>query len=481
MNLPISPLFRSPVFFVVVSLAISPGAQLIAEEAKSPPPPAMPLSDNAIRQILLTRVDAQKQADALVAGIVSPEGRQVVAYGKREANDRPELNGDTVFEIGSITKVFTSLVLIDMVQRGEVSLDDPVVKYLPAGTRVPERAGRQITLRDLSTQTSGLPRLPDNLHPQNVANPYADYSTEQLYAFLSGYTLTRDIGEKFEYSNLGVGLLGQALSRRASTNYETMVTARILQPLGMKDTGIALSAGQQARLTPGHDAALKPVANWDLPTLAGAGALRSTANDLLTFLAANLGLVKTPLAAAMAAEVQPRTPTGTPNLEIAYGWFVLSRNGKTIFWHNGGTGGYRSFIGYDPAAKRGVVVLSNTSTSGGVDDIGYHLLDPAVPLASFAPPKEHQAITLDPKALEKFVGAYQLAPKFILTITAADGHLYAQASGQSKFEIFAEGPHEFFAKVVEITIRFQADPDENVTGLILSQGGRDTRAKRIQQ
>jgi CubicO group peptidase (beta-lactamase class C family) len=340
-------------------------------------------SDTEIRKILADRIDTAKQSVGIVVGIVSPKGRRIVAYGHLSKDDQRPLNGDTVFEIGSMTKVFTSLVLMDMVEKGEVSLYDPVAKFLPPDVHVPERGGKKITLRDLSTQTSGLPRMPDNFHPADFGNPYADYSVPQLYQFISGYTLTRDIGEKYEYSNLAVGLLGHALARRAGTDYEAMVAARVLKPLEMKDTAVTLSPAMKARLATGHNAVMNPVPNWDLPTLAGAGALRSTAADMLTFLAANLNLIKTPLAKAMAAEISVRRPTGVPNLEIAYAWHIFTANGKTIYWHNGGTGGYRTFMGYDPAANLGVVALSNASTVFGVDDIGHHLLDAAFPLKTF--------------------------------------------------------------------------------------------------
>jgi len=344
---------------------------------------AIPLpaqTDAEIRNILVDRIDTGKQSVGIVVGIVTPKGRRIVSYGNLAKGDARPLTGDTVFEIGSMTKVFTSLVLMDMVQKGEVSLDDPVARFLPSTVKVPERNGKKITLRDLSTQTSGLPRMPNNFHPKDPGNPYADYSVDQLYEFISGYTLTRDIGEKYEYSNLAVGLLGNALSRRAGMDYEAMVAARVLKPLEMKDTAVTLSAGMKSRLATGHNALMIAVPNWDIPTLAGAGALRSTANDMLTFLAANLGFIKTPLAKAMAAEVSVRSPTGVPNLEIAYAWHVFTANGKTIYWHNGGTGGYRTFMGYDPSAGVGVVALSNASTPAGVDDIGHHLLDPEFPL-----------------------------------------------------------------------------------------------------
>ena len=190
-------------------------------------------------------MDAYHQGVGIVVGVIEPQGRRFVSYGSLQKGGTRRPDADTVFEIGSVTKVFTSLLLSDMVQRGQVSLDDPVSKYLPDGVKVPERNGRAITLVDLATHTSGLPRLPGNLHPKDPANPYADYSSEQLYEFLSTYQLPRDVGSKFEYSNLGGGLLGFALARRAGTDYESLVRSRITAPLGMKSTGITLSPGNE--------------------------------------------------------------------------------------------------------------------------------------------------------------------------------------------------------------------------------------------
>jgi serine-type D-Ala-D-Ala carboxypeptidase/endopeptidase len=290
------------------------------------------------------------------------------------------VDGNTIFEIGSATKVFTALLLAEAVRRGEVAYTDPVAKHLPADVRMPTRGAKIITLDDLVTHTSGLPRLPNNLAPKDMSNPYADYSVKQLYDFLSSYELTRDIGERYEYSNLGVGLLGHVLARRAGVDYETLVSQRITGPLGMKSTVVTLTPALRGRLATGHNAQLQPAANWDIPTLAGAGAIRSTANDMLRFLSAAIGLEQTPLAPSMKALFDLRRPTGTPALEIARGWHILSPRGVDIVWHNGGTGGYRSFMGFNAKERRGVVALSNTSTQAGVDDIGRHLLDPAFPL-----------------------------------------------------------------------------------------------------
>src|ERR1039457_4272631 len=175
-----------------------------------------------IRSIMANRVESGR-AVGMVTGVIDEKGRQVVASGKVSLDGTQQPDGDTVFEIGSVTKVFTSLILADMIEKDEVKPDDPVSKFLPATVKVPSRNGREITLLDLSMQVSGLPRLPDNLKPADPANPYADYDASKLYDFLSRYTLTRDPGEKYEYSNLAVGLLGHALALKAGMSYEELL------------------------------------------------------------------------------------------------------------------------------------------------------------------------------------------------------------------------------------------------------------------
>jgi D-alanyl-D-alanine-carboxypeptidase/D-alanyl-D-alanine-endopeptidase len=406
-------------FVFAVGLILVRTAAVAQSAADSPVPP-----DAEIRKILADRIGSENLGIGIVVGVIESKGRRTVAYGGLVKDDKRPLNGDTIFEIGSMTKVFTSLVLMDMVQKGEVALTDPVSKYLPPSVKVPERNGRMITLQDLSTQSSGLPRMPSNFHPKDDLNPYADYSAEQLYEFLSGYQLTRDIGSQYEYSNLGVGLLGHALTLRAGMDYEALVRSRICTPLGMNDTRVTLSPEMKARLAIGHGPNLNPVPNWDLSALAGAGALRSSANDILTFLAANLGYTKTPLASAMAAEISIRQPAGSPNMEIDYAWHIQTKNGNSIIWHNGGTGGYRTYMGFDPKSRVGVVVQSNLSSAAGPDDIGRHLLDASYPLQKVEPVKEHKEITVDTKIFDNYLGSYQLAPNLIMTISREGDQLF---------------------------------------------------------
>jgi CubicO group peptidase (beta-lactamase class C family) len=334
-----------------------------------------------IAAAIKSRVDARRSSGMVVATLEPDGSSSIASYGDPGPGAKP-LDADSVFEIGSITKVFTAIVLADMVDRGEVRLDDPVAKFLPEGVRVPSRGGRQITLLDLTTQTSGLPRMPDNLRPRDPANPYADYTAEQMFEFLGRYTLPRDIGSQFEYSNLGVGLLGQALSRRAGKSYEVLVRERILAPLGMTHTGVALTPWMREHLALGHDTQLRVAANWDLPAFAGAGALRSTMNDMIVFARANLGWRPGATAApgdavtrvlrVMAQTHVARKPTDAPGMSIGMNWLIRRVGDRDVVWHNGGTGGYRTWIGFDKARKVGAIVLTNSTI--GHDDLGVSLV-----------------------------------------------------------------------------------------------------------
>lgn len=440
--------------------------------------PATTPTDAEIKQALAERIDVGRKSVGIVVGLIDPQGTRVVSHGKYDEKDLRSPDGDTVFEIGSVTKVFTSLLLADMVQKGEVKLDDPVAKYLPAAVKVPEHNGKKITLVDLATQTSGLPRMPNNFHPKDSTNPYADYTPAQLYEFLSGYELTRDPGEKYDYSNLGVGLLGHALCLRAGKDYETLVRERIFKPLKMDSTAITFTPAMKPRLAPGHGQQLQPAANWDIATLTGAGAIRSTTNDMLKFLSAWLGYSPSPLSEAMKTQLATRRPTTIPNVEIALGWHIFQRYNREIFWHNGGTGGYHSFVGFDPKTRTGIVVLSNSTND--IDDIGRHFIEPQFTLAKVVAAREHKEVALDPKIFDQYVGKYQLAPGAVLSVTRDGEKLMTQLTGQSAYQIFPESETDFFLKVVDAQLTFEKDDKGKVSRVILHQNGRDMPAAKVE-
>ncbi len=384
-------------------------------------------SDAEIRDLLRQRIEVARRGFGMVVGLVDEHGTRVVSCGRFERDHGPEVNGDTVFEIGSTTKVFTAALLQDMIERGLMKLDDPASKYLPKSVHLPVRGGKEITLLNLVTHTSGLPRMPENFAPKDEHNPYADYTVEQLYACLSGCTLARDIGAKYEYSNLGSGLLGHILTLKAGRGYESLVVDRICRPLKMNDTGIKLDARLKARLAPGHTAAGALQANWDLPTLAGAGALRSTVNDLLKFIAANIGLTRSSLTPLLQKTHAIRFRGAAPDLDVALAWHVGHKFGTDLVWHNGETGGYHAFMGFDPAKRRGVVLLSNSA--GSIDDIACHLLVPQYKVSSPEPPKAPAEAKIDFNIYSAYEGRYEMAPGVFFTIRRNGNRLMAQLTG----------------------------------------------------
>jgi serine-type D-Ala-D-Ala carboxypeptidase/endopeptidase len=430
--------------------------------------------DEQIRSILQDFVDQRKLAVGIVVGVEDAKGVRYIAYGKDGKGK--DLSAEAVFEIGSITKVFTSQLLAKAVAEGKAKLTDPVAKYLPPSVKVPARNGVAITLEHLAAHTSGLPRMPSNFEPANRENPYADYTAGKMYEFLSGYTLLRDPGEREEYSNLGVGLLGHLLSLQAGVPYERLLRDRILSPLGMSETAITLTPSLRARMAQGHDAAMNPVSNWDLDALAGAGALRSTAQDMLKFLRAHNGKCAPEDCGALALMREVHTPAAA-RMKTGLAWVLEGPRKSPIVWHNGGTGGFSSFAGFHAETKEAVVVLVNTQASQVSDGIGFHLLDASLPL----PPvkKVRQEISLDPAKFDVLVGQYEIAPKFVIAVTREGNRFFAQATNQPKFEIFAASERVFFLRVVEAELEFTVGPGGQATHLTLRQNGGTTTGPRL--
>lgn len=428
-------------------------------------------SDRQIADVLRERVEIGRTNQSVVVAVIDEKGTRFFSDGKTgDAAGAKNSDENTVFEIGSATKVFTGTLLAEAVRRGEVKLDDPISKFLPKTVKTPTRSGKEITLLDLATHTSALPRLPGNFAPKDDQNPYADYTVEQMYEFLSKYELPRDIGASYEYSNFGVGLLGHILSLRAKMSYEDLVKTRILKPLGMNDTSITLSPALKARTARGFDGNGEATAFWDMPTLAGAGGLRSTAKDLAKFVAANLNLTKTNLADVFAAARKPQREAGA-KMKIGLNWHILAGSAGEIIWHNGGTGGFYSFIGFVPAQKRGIVVLTNSAES--IDDIGFHFLDAQIPLKKFKP-----FVAVSEKILDEYVGEYELAPNVIFTISRKADKLFAQLSGQQTWRVYADSEKDFYYKIVNAQLTFNRGANGKIESLTLHQNG-DKIARKI--
>jgi len=525
---------------------------------------------------------------SIVVGMINAEGTSYFSFGAKKLGGDP-VNEHSIYEIGSISKTFTATLMADNILKGEMSLDDPAQQYLPETVHLPTYEGKSITLGNLSDHTSSLPRMPTNFHPADPMNPYADYTQDQLFEFLSSYTLTRPIGSEYEYSNLAMGLLGQILSMKAGTSYEDLMLTKIAKPLHMEETKITLDANMKKNLAYGYSGE-QQVENWDLPTLAGAGAIRSSAYDMIKYVAAEMNLTPSPLHDAMTLTHQPRHNKVGGN-EIGLNWFIVTEGSQKIISHGGATGGYRAFVGFTD--KLGVVVLTNSDDDG--DDIAMHLLDNQSPLRVIKPKltnwimetidkkgskklldqyekmKKEQpdfysideneinalgykymnekkdlkaatavfelnmkefpasfnvydsyaealmnagnnkdAITnykkslelnpgntngtemlaklgvvyevkapaLDEALLATYDGTYELAPGFNLVITHEGTHLFGQATGQSKFELFPKSNTEFYLKVVDARITF-AKNDTGVMGLTLFQNGAVIPGKKM--
>jgi len=433
--------------------------------ARTAPPPVIPARIAATA----TRLVATDTAPALVVAMVDDSRTAIAGYGRLADGRVPD--AATVFEIGSVTKTFTALLLAQQVQQGKATLDTPVSAWLP-GWQVPSRDGKPITLGLLAEQYSGLPRLPTGLGAGS--DPYAAYDAKQLRAFLAGYTLPRDPGAKYEYSNLGFGLLGYALSRHAGLGYGALLERDVLQPLGMGSTAVETTPAMRARLAPGHDMAGKPQGRWHFrDALAGAGAVLSDGHDMLAYLEANMGVSRTPLAAATKLAQTPRLKV--PMGRIGLAWMSTPTPDGTVLWHNGETGGYSSFIGFTADGRRGVVLLANSQAAGGaLTKLGMAALSPKSPL-----PDVRKAVQLPPATLDDYVGQYELAPGFVLTVFRSGDDLYARATGQGALPLSASTRDAFFASVDDIRIDFQRDASGKVAALVLHQNGTDHRAKRL--
>jgi serine-type D-Ala-D-Ala carboxypeptidase/endopeptidase len=309
----------------------------------------------------------------MVIGLVDEHESRVFSAGKLDNGTDRAIDGDTVFPIGSVTKVFTSLLALDAERLGEVDLDGPVTEHLPSDIRVPGHGGKSITLRNLAVQDSGLP-----FHAQNMADS-TDPETgkldlrkfkaaseaitaQDLYAAVSQFELKQTPGEAFQYSNVGMALLGNAIETRTGRSYESLIVDRICQPLEMKDTCITLSAEQKSRRVAGHLEDGSRVGHWNFQAMAPACGVFSTTNDLLKFLAAQLRLRETLLATSMK-ESHANRHTDVPQFGMtATPWYdsgVYNPPGTELLGHAGHGFGGRAIVVFDAKNRRGVVVLTN--------------------------------------------------------------------------------------------------------------------------
>ena len=547
-----------------------------------------------VKENIQARVKAGENVGVVIA-FIEDESVDYYSYGTIDLRHNIPVDKQSIFEIGSISKVFTCTMLADEVLKGSMKLSDPISKYLPEGVTAPKINGRVITLQDLATHTSGLPRMPDNFNPADPSNPYIDYTPKLMYEFLSNHELIRDIGSEYEYSNFGMGLLGHILELHTGKSYEDLLIEKITSVCNMPNTRLVLTDYMKEHLAKPHSQGVE-VSNWDLTGLAGAGGIRSNTEDMVNFIKANMGVTKLNIYEAMVLSQKVVYEKENDQFKMGLGWHYAQNGDDTIIWHNGATGGYKSFTGFVKGTSKGVVVLANSD--GDIGRLGMKLLGDPRPLevpkpsiatvvnkeinengiesgialynqlknemferykfdetqlnilgykylgeekndialqlfklnvASFPnasnpydslgeaylkqgdsalaitnytkslelnPANDNAKETLvklgvkisdvlpdiivDEAVLDTYLGKYELAPDFIITVTRVGSQLLAQATGQPQFELFPSAINKFYLKVIDAQVAFNMNSKGGIDSLTLFQNGGELPGKKIE-
>jgi CubicO group peptidase (beta-lactamase class C family) len=335
------------------------------------------VSSNTLSSALDKEVDSATQpymsllaTTGLSIGILKNGKNVYYGYGETEKGNGKLPNEHTIFEIGSITKTFTSILLANAVLQGGVKLDDPVSKYFPDSIPALTFEGTALTLKTLSNHTSAIPRMPTNFHPSDNNNPYKDYNDQDMFSFYKSFRLSRKPGIQYEYSNLAGGTLGVILEKVYKKNYQDLFVETICTPLGMNDTREFIRKNDSVRFAKGYNEEGKYNSQWDFEALAPAGAIRSTASDLLIYADANLG--KGPVSLEKAIQLTHVITFSDGTNKTALGWHYIKAGKSEVLFHNGGTGGFRSYLAINLDKKFAVVILSNTSI--GVEEVGNSII-----------------------------------------------------------------------------------------------------------
>ncbi|MGV8940895.1 MAG: serine hydrolase [Lysobacter sp.] len=438
--------------------------------------PVLAMDDAALAAIAAQRLHGDRTGACFATAVIEADSVSRAFTCADPAQDG-RIGPDSAFEIGSVSKTMTAALLADLIGQGKASLDEPLSSWLADGSTVPTYRGQPILLRHLVTHTSGLPRLPPGVAMVDPADPYAAMTVDDLLQALARVELASAPGAVFEYSNFASMLLSHAVARRAGQDYETLLKERIFTPLGMEGAYINQPV-DGVRAADGHlpDGTITP--GWTFQTdLAGVGGVRATLNDMVHYVQAQLRQRPSSMDAAFEL-TQRKIPHGGQTTGM--NWLLAPLNGRTIHAHEGGTGGFSSFVGFDKKRQRGVVVLSDTSLTelGGLGSLALHLLDASVPLGT--PLKPVQEIAVPVEELRAYAGEYPLMPKFALVIREQDGKLLAQATGQGAFELTAVAADVFAAPAYGIEIRFQRNDAGEVVALDLHQAGRVQHGERKQ-
>jgi serine-type D-Ala-D-Ala carboxypeptidase/endopeptidase len=446
---------------------------------------ALAQTDAALTARLKARFEGDRTGACAVAAIVEPAGVQrALACSAPRKGGGPTL--DDAFEIGSISKTMTAFLVADLIAAGTWTLDDPIEKHLPPGTRVPSQGDRKILVRDLLTHSSGLPRLQRNFVPGNAGDPYADMTEKDLLTGLARANLQGTIGGQANYSNLGVMVLSLAVARAhqaaadggsdggsggdSAGDFERVLTERLFKPLKMDGAFVARQPAG-VRLAPGHLSTGEITPHWTwaaAPNAAGVGAVRARLDDMVRYAQAHLGLIDTPLAARLRSTQAP----------LAHGfgmnWVVGRFNGQDLVLHEGGTGGFSTLIALEPSTQRAVIVMVDTAL-GDLNDLGplaRSLMDAKLPV-----PKPRRAVAM-PESLRKLlVGEFTLGGLDVL-VRDEGGRLIAQVAGQPALELLLDDRGDVYPSSTISALGTPIIEDGVVNRIAWRQGGSLMEAVR---
>ena len=411
--------------------------------------------------------------DGLSVGYIEGEHFGIVHLGSsNQAGEKA--NYLTVYELGSVSKLFTSLMLADAVVRGEIDLNAAADVANPAGIRLPSRDGTSIKWIDLSTHRAGLPRLPSNLPLTDLVNPYREYDSKKAAEFLNQYELTRQPGKSQEYSNFGVSVLGYLVAEKAGKSYEELLRERIAEPLKMTDCTVSLSSDQTKRLATPHDKFGSATPPWTFADLPGAGGVHATMRDMMRFAKAQLTPPTGTLGDAINLAWKQQRDADASGPAMGLGWMIAG-DGQTR-WHNGQTGGSHTAIFINREFKCAVVVLCNTAVTNEVDQLAIQLIQKAAgqevkPEPSEASDNKPGDLAIDSKLRSRLVGRYQLTPDFIFDVRDRDGHLMVGITNQPTQEVFPDSPTRWSYHGVEATLEFKLTKTGPAKSLVLHQNG----------
>lgn len=426
--------------------------------------PAQAVTDAELKSIVQQRLQGDRTGACFAVAVI--EAQVSRAFVCADAADTARIDADTAFEIGSVSKTMTSALLADLIGQGKASLDDPLSAWLPEGTKVPSFEGQPILLRHVVSHTSGLPALPPGVAIEDASNPYAAVNGKMLIESLERTPLSRAPGSQFEYSNFASMLLSDAIARRAGADFETLLDTRLFTPLGMDQAYINKKpAGVRAAV--GHLPTGKATPAWRFKTdLAGVGGVRATLDDMVAYVRGQLGKVQAPITPALVLSQQPVNPGKQP--AMAMNWMLAPLAGSTLHAHEGGTGGFSSFVAFDVAKQRGVVVLSDTAVHslGGLGDLGLHLADASAPLG-----KPRKAVAASAELLDALVGDYALQGGMKMKLRRQGDALTIQAEGQPAYTMGHDDAGDFYPLDFDALLKPQRKADGRYGFTWMQMGG----------